>query len=64
MSVVAQPSRSSGPVNSPAGVKRPLQLMINSEAHNTSGENSYPGRIKNIKRALLDNSNEDNQVRV
>ncbi|CAB3240038.1 unnamed protein product [Arctia plantaginis] len=64
MSVVTQPPRPSGTVSTTAGVKRPFQLMINSEAHNTNGESGYPGRIKNMKLdkdALLDDSNEDNQ---
>lgn len=64
MSLV-QPARPSNSGGSNVGVKRPYQLMINSAAHNSTTDTSYPGRLKNIKLdkdTILDDLNEENMV--
>ncbi|PZC79113.1 hypothetical protein B5X24_HaOG216802 [Helicoverpa armigera] len=62
MSLV-QPTRPPNATGNNVGVKRPYQLMINSAAHNSGTDGSYPGRSKNMKLDrdnLLDELNEDN----
>uniref|UniRef100_A0A2A4JYD3 HSF-type DNA-binding domain-containing protein n=1 Tax=Heliothis virescens TaxID=7102 RepID=A0A2A4JYD3_HELVI len=62
MSLV-QPTRPPNATGNNVGVKRPYQLMINSAAHNSGTDGSYPGRSKNMKLdrdTLLDELNEDN----
>lgn len=60
MSLV-QPTRPANANGNNVGVKRPYQLMINSAAHNSATDGSYPGRIKNMKldKDLLEDLNED-----
>ncbi|XP_075973119.1 uncharacterized protein LOC142974570 isoform X3 [Anticarsia gemmatalis] len=62
MSLV-QPARPTNPSGNNVGVKRPYQLMINSAAHNSATDGSYPGRLKTMKLdkdSLLDELGEDN----
>lgn len=64
MSLV-QPTRSGTNNANGVGVKRPYQLMINSAAHNTAGDEA--GQAKNIKldkdAVLLEDLIEENLVR-
>ncbi|XP_046964729.1 heat shock factor protein isoform X8 [Vanessa cardui] len=61
MSLV-QPTRAPNSSSNNVGVKRPYQLMINSAAHNSSSDGSYPNRLKTMKldKDVLDDLNEDN----
>lgn len=62
MSLV-QPTRPPNASGNNVGVKRPYQLMINSAAHNSGTDGSYPGRLKNMKLdkdANLEELSEDN----
>lgn len=64
MSLV-QPARPPNATGNNVGVKRPYQLMINSAAHNSGTDGSYPGRIKNMKldkETLMEELSEDNPV--
>ncbi|XP_047530409.1 heat shock factor protein isoform X5 [Vanessa atalanta] len=61
MSLV-QPTRAPNSSSNNVGVKRPYQLMINSAAHNSTSDGSYPNRLKTMKldKDVLDDLNEDN----
>lgn len=66
MSLV-QPTRPPNASGNNVGVKRPYQLMINSAAHNSGTDGSYPGRLKNMKLdkdANLEELSEDNLVSI